>query len=208
MARDTGDTHMRNVTGLNTRPQRLKQDQARTLKALLLPFLDDPDYEQEPIHRLLQEVERKTRPDAPGETFIMLKPAQNAAVVDWLEANSTRPMKAMRLWALMFEHLYPHTGQIMLTRDQIAERIGIRPNEVSEIMGELTRCHAISTERRRLEGVRGPGKVVYFMNKNVAEFGSRATEEELRRIPKPGFAPRVIEGGQQLDLEDAIKDTL
>ena len=205
MARDTGDIHMGNVVGMKTRPQRLKEGQARTLKALLLPFLDDPDYEQEPIHRLLQEIERKTRPDGPTETFAMIKPAQNAAVVDWLEANSTRPMKAMRLWALTFEHLYPHTGQIMLTRDQIAEKIGIRPTEVSEIMGELVRFCAIFTERHRLEGVRGPGKVVYFMNKHVAEVGSRATEEELRHIPKPGFAPRVIEGGQQLDLEDAIK---
>ena len=206
MARNTGAIHMGNVTNLKTRPQRFKEDQARTLKALLLPFLDDPDYEQEPIHRLLQEIERKTRPDAPAETFIMLKPAQNAAVVDWLEANSTRPMKAMRLWALMFEHLYPHTGQIMLTRDQIAEKVGITPEHVSEIMGELVRFKAIFTKRHRLEGVRGPGKVVYFMNKHVAEVGSRATEEELRLIPKPGFAPRVIEGGQQLDLEDAIKN--
>ncbi len=197
---------MRNVTNLKTRPQRLKEDQAQALKALLLPFLDDPNYDQEPIHHLLQAVERKTRPDSPAETFVMIKPAQNAAVVDWLEANSTRPMKAMRLWALTFEHLYPHTGQIMLTRDQIAEKIGIRPNEVSEIMSELVRFRAIFTERRRLEGVRGPGKVVYFMNKHVAEVGSRATEEELRHIPKPGFAPRVIEGGQQLDLEDAIKN--
>ena len=60
MARDTEDIHMGNVTNLKTRPQRFKEDQARTLKALLLPFLDDPDYEQEPIHRLLQEIERKT----------------------------------------------------------------------------------------------------------------------------------------------------
>jgi hypothetical protein len=205
MAPDTGDIHMQNVVGLKTRPQRFKEDQAKTLKAVLLPFLDDPTYDQEPIHRLLHEIDRKTRPDAPAETFVMIKPAQNAAVVDWLEANSSRPMKAMRLWALMFEHLYPHTGQIMLTRDQIAERIGIRPNEVSEIMGELVSFRAIFTERRRLEGVRGPGKVVYFMNKHVAEAGSRATEEELRLIPKPGFTPRIIEGGQQFDIEDVIK---
>lgn len=84
------------------------------------------------------------------------------------------------------------------------EAVGIRPAEVSAIMGELARCNAIFTERRRVEGVRGPGQVLYFMNKHVAEYGSRATEEELSRIPKPGFAPRIIEGGQQLDLEDAI----
>jgi len=197
---------MGNVTSLKTRPQRFDEAQAQALKAALLPFLDDPSYPQDHVQGLLHDIGRKTRPDAPAETFVMIKPAQNAAVVDWLEANSTRPMKAMRLWALMFEHLYPHTGQIMLTRDQIAEKVGITPEHVSEIMGELVRFKAIFTERHRLEGVRGPGKVVYFMNKHVAEYGSRATEEELRLIPKPGFAPRVIEGGQQLDLEDAIEN--
>ena len=205
MARDTGDIHMRSIVGLKTRPQRFREDQANTLKAVLLPFLDDPTYDQEPIHRLLHEIDRKTRPDAPAETFVMIKPAQNIAVVQWLVANSSRPMKAVQLWALMFEHLYPHTGQVMLSRDQIAEKISTTPEHVSEIMGELVKFKAISTERQRLEGVRGPGKVVYFMNKHVAEVGSRATEEELNRIPRPGFAPRVIEGGQQPDTGDVPK---
>lgn len=79
-------------------------------------------------------------------------------------------------------------------------------NEVSAIIGELARCKAVFIEHRPIEGVRGPGQVLYFINKHVAEYGSRATEEELSRIPKPGFAPRVIQGGQQLDLADAIKN--
>ena len=73
MARDTRDIHMRNVVGLKTRPQRFREDQANTLKAVLLPFLDHPDYDQEPIHRLLHEIDRKTRPDAPAETFVMIQ---------------------------------------------------------------------------------------------------------------------------------------
>jgi len=206
MAHDTGDIHMGNVTNLKTRPQRLNEAQAQALKAALLPFLDDPSYPQDHVQGLLHDIGRKTRPDALAETFIMLKPAQNAAVIQWLGANSLRPAKAMMVWSTLFEHLYPHTGQIMRTREQIAEAVGIRPAEVSAIMGELARCNAIFTERRRIEGVRGPGQVVYFMNKHVAEYGSRATEEELRLIPKPGFAPRIIEGGQQLDLEDAIRN--
>lgn len=205
MGRDTGDIHMENVVGLKTRPQRFDEDQARALKQALLPFLDDQRYPQDHVHGLLHEIDRKTRPDAPAETFIMLKPAQNAAVAKWLGANSRRPAKALLVWSVLFEHLYPHTGQIMLTRDQIAETVGIRPNEVSAIMGELATCQAVFTERRRVDGVRGPGQAVYFMNKHVAEVGSRAMEEELKRIPRPGFAPRVIEGGQQLDIEDVIK---
>jgi hypothetical protein len=135
----------------------------------------------------------------------MIKPAQHTAVVKWLGTNSIRPTKAMRLWALMLEHLYPHTGQIMLTCAQIAEKIGITSAHVSEIMGELVKLKAIFIERRCLEGVQGPGQAVYFMNKHIAEVGSHATEEELKRIPKPAFAPRIIEGRQQPDIEGATK---
>lgn len=196
---------MRNVVGLKTRPQRFDEDQAKALKQALLPFLDDQRYPQGHVQGLLHEIDRKTRPDAPGETFIMLKPAQNAAVARWLSVNSRRPAKALLVWSILFEHLYPHTGQIMLTREQIAENVGIRPNEVSAIMGELATCQAVFTERHRIEGVRGPGQAVYFMNKHVAEYGSRVIEEELRLVPKPGFTPRIVEGGQQLDTKDATK---
>ena len=143
--------------------------------------------------------------DAPAETFVMVRPAQNTAVVLWLGANSRHPTKAMRVWALMFVHLHPHTGQIMLTHDQIAGKIGITLEHVGEIMGELVSCRALFTECQRLEGAQGPGEVVYFMNRHIAQYGSRATEEELRLIPKPGFALRVIEGGQQPDTKDATK---
>ncbi len=196
---------MENVVGLKTRPQRFDEDQAKALKQALLPFLDDQRYPQDHVQGLLHDIDRKTRPDAPGETFIMLKPAQNAAVAKWLGANSRRPAKAMLVWSVLFEHLYPHTGQIMLTREQIAETVGIRPNEVSAIMGELATCQAVFTERHRVEGVRGPGQAIYFMNKHVAEYGSRTTEDELRLIPKPGFTPRVVEGGQQPDTKDTTK---
>lgn len=73
-------------------------------------------------------------------------------------------------------------------------------------MGELVRFRAMLTERRLLKGVRGSGKVMYFMDKHAAETARQASEEELRRIPKLGFASRITEGGQQLDLEDAIKN--
>ena len=72
-------------------------------------------------------------------------------------------------------------------------------------MGELARCHAVFTQRRRVDGVQGPGQAVYFMNKHVAEVGSRATEE-LRQLPKPGFAPRLVQGGRQADPEDTGQD--
>lgn len=126
----------------------------------------------------------------------MIRPAQNRAVVDWLEANSKRPMKAMRVWALLFDHLMPHTGQIMLTREEIAENIGIAADDVSKIMNELVKFGAIFSEREKVEGLRGPGLVRYYMNRHVAEVGSRATQDELALIPKPGVKLEVVRGGK------------
>lgn len=124
----------------------------------------------------------------------MLKPGQNLAVVMWLGANSTRPTKAIRLWAMLLEHLHSDTGQIMLSHDQIAEEIGVTSEYVSETMGDLVKLKVIFTEHQHLKGVQGPRRAVYFMNKHVAEVGSGATEKELKLIPKPSFAPQVTKG--------------
>lgn len=53
----------------------------------------------------------------------MISPEQNRAVVDWLEKNSKCPLKALRLWALLFENVQKETGQIMLSRQGIAQEI-------------------------------------------------------------------------------------
>jgi len=90
----------------------------------------------------------------------------------------------------------PHTGQIMLTREEIADQVGIAVQEVSKIMRELVTFGAISTEREKVVGMRGPGLVRYFMNRHVAEVGSRATQAELSLIPKPGAKLTVINGGR------------
>ena len=45
-------------------------------------------------------------------------------------------------------------------------------------------------------GMRGTGLVRYYMNRHVAEVGSRATEGELALIPKPGAKLEVVQGGK------------
>jgi DNA-binding transcriptional regulator YhcF (GntR family) len=72
------------------------------------------------------------------------------------------------LWVELFDHLRRDTGEIMLSRDQLAELIEDHPNTVSEIMRELASIGAIITRRERVAGMRGPGRVVYFMNPKVA----------------------------------------
>jgi len=188
---------MRNVTRLKTKKDRLQEDQADLLKQALLPFAEGDGAMSDAVGRLYVQINRLTTPD-PGTTepFVMIRPSQNLAVVRWLNANSKRPQKATEIWAILFDHLMPHTGQIMLTREEIAETVGIAADDVSKIMRELVDFGAIFTKREKVSGMRGPGLVRYFMNKHVAEVGSRATQEELSLIPKPGTKLELVHGGK------------
>jgi hypothetical protein len=110
----------------------------------------------------------------------MLSPEQNEAVVTWLLDHSNRPQQAVRLWVTLFRHLRRDTGEIMLTRDEMAEQINERPDKVSAIMGELERIGAISRRREKVAGMRGPGVVRYFMNPNVATHLTGKTRDQAQ----------------------------
>lgn len=128
-----------------SRPQRLRQAQAEQLRQLVL---DVPGLPDAAVGAIVATIDRETAAENEW-TFVMLSPAQNEAVVDWLDAHSVRPRKAVRLWAKLFGHLRRDTGEIMLTRAEMAGLIGEEPRSVSTIMSELERIGAII---RRREG--------------------------------------------------------
>jgi hypothetical protein len=142
---------------LRSQPQRLRRAEAERLQQMILGF---PGLPEGPVGAIIAAIDRETAAEN-GWTFVMLSPAQNRAVVDWLDAHSTRPRKAVRLWAVMFEHLRRDTGEIALTREEMAAAVGIAPRGVSEITAELESIGALF---RRHEG----RTVRYFMNPNVA----------------------------------------
>lgn len=127
-------------------------------------------------------------PKAKTEPFIMLMPTQNAAVVRWLRDHSKRPQAATSLWAELFTAVHPTTGDVMLSRAELAERVGIEPMHVSRIMTELASINAVT---RRKEGRR----VVYAMNPNVA---THIPGPEARTEARDEAGPllRVMEGGR------------
>jgi|SRR5215207_9593032 CRP-like cAMP-binding protein len=149
---------------LRTRADRLRAEQGATLRQLVLDYEDLPEQLR---GELVATIDRRTAAEN-GWTFVMLSPSQNKAVHRWLVANSRRPHKATILWAELFDHLRRDTGQIMLSRDELAELIDEDPSNVSKIMGELESIGAITTRRERVAGMRGQGRAVYFMNPNVA----------------------------------------
>lgn len=121
-------------------------------------------------------------------TFVMISPQQNNAVVKWLNENSQRPMKATLLWAELFTVMRNDTGEILRTREELAERIGESPQNVSRIMTELTKINAIV---RQKEGRR----VRYFMNPNIA---THIPTPEQRKEAREGAGPLLVlmQGGQ------------
>lgn len=165
------------ITTLKTRPDRLRQDQADTLRQALLPFIKDmPDA----VGALIGLVDRQTA-SRNKWTFVMLSPEQNDQVVEYLAQNSKRPLVAVRVWARCFRHLRTDTGEILLRRDELADQLSIRSDTVSEIMSELEGFGAIIRKRERVAGMRGPGMVRYFMNPRVATHLAGSERDQAQR---------------------------
>jgi hypothetical protein len=152
------------VRRLRTKADRLLAEQADALRQLVLEY---PALPERARGEIVAAIDRQAAAEN-GWTFVMLSPSQNKVVQRWLLENSKRPQKATMLWVELFDHLRRDTGEIMLTRDELAGLIGEHPNNVSEIMRELASIGAIIIHRERVAGMRGPGRVIYFMNPKVA----------------------------------------
>jgi CRP-like cAMP-binding protein len=168
------------ITKLTTKRQKFRADQAALLREALLPFEAElPEQVRDVIGYIDQQTASANR-----WTFVMLSPAQNDAVVNYLVEHSKRPLVAVRLWSLCFKHFRSDTGEILLTREEFAEKLGTTAPHISEIMGELVKIKAIITHRERVRGMRGPGMVRYFMNPNVAtNLGGAARDEAQAKAP-------------------------
>jgi CRP-like cAMP-binding protein len=127
-------------------------------------------------------------------TFVMLSPSQNSAVVRWLSENSDRPIAALRLWARLFEVIRNDTGEIMQTRDELAQWLGVDPRHISRIMSELASINAVRREKRGRE-------VRYFMNSTIAtHLPGHAARQAAREADGPLLV--VVQGGQAQNGSD------
>jgi len=125
--------------------------------------------------------------------FVMLSPAQNAEVINWLQTNSKRPHKAVMVWARILEHLRMDTGEIMATRDELAERVGMDSRDLSKTMTELASINAI---KRVKEG----RNVRYFLNPTIATHMPNAAKRKTAR-DEAGPLLTLMEGGK-LDADN------
>jgi len=170
------------------RLQPKEQQQAqRKIEQLQLLLSEMPELNEQKVSALLWDAKKKANLQEQNTwTFIMISPEQNRVVVNWLEENSKRPLKALKLWALLFEYVHRDTGQIMLTRQEIAKEINLYVNSVTNIMTELESIEAII---KRKEG-RG---VIYYMNPNIANhYPQEIRDKRQKEAPKL----KLLDGGR------------
>jgi len=135
----------------------------------------------------------------------MLSRAQTAAIWDAIRAlpADDRPNQVRHAFDLVVLNLRQDTGEVMLTREQLAEKIGCAPRNLSTIMGVLERLGVIRRERRRIEGLQGRGIAVYFVNPHVAWNGSL----DIRKTEAGDAQPPLLtlmEGGKTSELRSNI----
>ena len=179
--------------------QRVQAEVAASIEEQLGLFALDQLPEQ-PREALLNALHRY-RHDSNVESiwpggFTMLSRTQTAAIWKAIRAlpADARPGQVRHAFDLALLNLRQDTGEIMLTRDQLAEEIGCAPKHVSTIMGTLENLGVIRRERRKVEGMQGRGMAVYFINPHVAWNGDltiRHREASKHQTP----LLRLMEGG-------------
>lgn len=96
-----------------------------------------------------------------------------------------RPHQVRHAFDLVLLYLRPDTGEVMLSRQEMAQKMETDADNVSRVMRTLEDMQVVTRKRRTVEGVRGPGKVVYSINAYVAWNGRL----ELRQREAAKTAP-------------------
>lgn len=173
------------IKRLHPKDKQTKQQDLFELQSILERF---PELKEKDVSSLVWKIKRENKLHDPNTwTFIMIEPEQNRAVVQWLTANSKRPLKALELWSVLFEYVHRDTGQIMLSRQELADNLIISSSHVTNIMSELESIKAIIKKKE------GRG-VTYYMNPNVATHLNQE-ERDKARPTAPKLA--LINGGKE-----------
>lgn len=107
-----------------------------------------------------------------------------------------------RVWTVALAHMDWNTGMVVLRRDELAEVAGTAVQNVSAAMRVLEGFGAIRRELTKVEGMKGPGVVTYFVNPHLAWKGSLKARAEAMQDTPAGPLLRLMEGGKA----DAPKD--
>lgn len=183
-----------------SKAQRIGREQLRQIEEMIDAMPGDmvPDHAKLLMRRSVYPYARDPDESLWPGGFTMLSLIQTGAIWDAIDKlpSDDRPRLVRRAFDQALLNLAPNTGEIMLTRDQLAEKIGCTPNHVSRIMGTLEAMGVVRRERQKMPGMMGRGVAVYFINPHVAWNGKL----EVRRQEATRHTPpllKLMEGGRR-----------
>lgn len=108
--------------------------------------------------------------EAPSEEwpFMMVNREDFLAVSRHLAASSKRRLVAVMLWNTVLAYCNGKTGELEMTRPQLAAALGVSTRIVSTVFAELLACGAMTREYTPVPGWKGPGVATYRLNPRIA----------------------------------------
>lgn len=156
-----------------SRQQRAKRQLAAEVDAKLALFGDHeiPPHERETVRNVLHRIAHPNS-EQPlwREVYNMITREQTEAVWDAIREMppELRPQQVRHAFDLVLLYLRPDTGEVTLSRAEMASKMKTDPGNVSRAMSVLERMEVVTRKRRPVEGKRGPGRVAYAINPYVA----------------------------------------
>jgi hypothetical protein len=154
------------LSRFRTRANRLKAQEGEKLRQLVLDYGDA--LPRRAVGEILLAIDRVTDAERDDWRFLLMAAEQFNAVADWLEEHSRRPRLALRLFRHLLRFVDPRTDEILRTREELAELVKARPDDVSTVMAELVKVGAVRQERVRVPGMKGPGIARWYLNPTIA----------------------------------------
>jgi len=179
---------------------RLDRDDGEILRTVPLgDIMDDqsmPPRLRLTARRLIREGDREIKPSKRKE-FEMLFSAEHTRLLRHLRLTSRRPMIAAELFSLCMREMEWNTREVKLSRFAIAKELGVKPDVVSQLMGELVKCGAMRRSFEDDDGNRVRA-VRYFVSARIAHRGESSAALDNDRAKEPVLK---LVGGTDLPTE-------
>lgn len=187
------------VHRLVTRPERMRREAGVALRDAIQAIPDDL---MSPFERVtaLRAAARITQPALGADVwpggYSMISLAQIGRVWDAIRELPARdrPSDVRRAFDLVLLHLVPDEGRVNLTREEFAEKMGVRPDDASTALGVLVRLGVLTRQTVRVPGLRGPGLAVFHINPHVAWNGALDVRKD-RAAKQAGPLLKLMQSG-------------
>lgn len=174
---------------------KLNRDELRVYREFFGRIAGEPSYSAAMRYNAQRHLAQLSRDTASHGRwpFMLLGIDEIAAITRHVRHKSRRPALSFHLLMVCFQHMDFETGEIVASRDQLADELEVAPDVVSQLMGEYVACGVISRCYLDLDGNR-TRTVRYFVNPTVGTHLQGAARDEAQRA-----APvlKLIDGGSR-----------